>query len=77
MAIILDEPSLIDNFLYYGLFLGAIFQIVCIAAVIFIPQSENEEELPEETSAEMKSPGSTSRPTSSGKKQKIEKKKKR
>ena len=43
MAITLDEPSMLDNVLYYGLFLGAIFQIVCIAAVVFIPHSENEE----------------------------------
>jgi len=43
MAIILEEPTLFENVLYYGLLLGAFFQIACIAAVIFIPQSENEE----------------------------------
>ena len=43
MAIILDEPTTLETFLHYGLFLGAIFQIACIFAVIFIPYSENEE----------------------------------
>lgn len=43
MAITLDEPTFVDNILYYGLFLGAIFQLACIAAVVFIPHSENEE----------------------------------
>lgn len=43
MAITLDETTLLDNFLYYGLFAGAIFQLVCIFAVVFVPQSENEE----------------------------------
>ena len=43
MAIALDEPTLLDNVLYYGLFVGAIFQLICIFAVVFIPQSENED----------------------------------
>lgn len=43
MAITIDEPGLLDNVLYYGLFFGAIFQLGCIFAVIFIPQSENDE----------------------------------
>ncbi|XP_076344164.1 protein anon-73B1 [Tachypleus tridentatus] len=32
--------DLIDEILRYGLFLGAIFQIVCIAAVVFIPAKD-------------------------------------
>lgn len=34
--------SFLDTVLHYGLFLGAIFQLVCIFAVIFVPQSEEE-----------------------------------
>ena len=29
--------SLVDEFLKYGLFLGAIFQLVCIFAIFFVP----------------------------------------
>ena len=43
MAIALDEPTLLDNILYYGLFVGALFQLICIFSVVFIPQSENED----------------------------------
>jgi hypothetical protein len=31
------EPGLLDEVIKYGLYLGAIFQLVCIAAVIFVP----------------------------------------
>ncbi|XP_023652374.1 protein MANBAL [Paramormyrops kingsleyae] len=39
------EPTFLENVLRYGLFLGAIFQLVCILAVI-IPSSKvhNQEE---------------------------------
>ena len=43
MAIEIDEPNFLENFLHYGLLLGAAFQLVCIFAVIFIPKSENEQ----------------------------------
>ena len=43
MAITLDEPSVLETFLHYGLFLGAMFQIACMFAVVFIPYSENED----------------------------------
>ncbi|KAL3254619.1 hypothetical protein MRX96_054147 [Rhipicephalus microplus] len=32
--------ELVDELLRYGLFLGAIFQLVCIAAVVFVPPKE-------------------------------------
>jgi len=35
--------SLFDNVLRISLFIGAIFQIICIFAVIFIPSSPDEE----------------------------------
>ncbi|XP_047735786.1 protein MANBAL-like [Hyalella azteca] len=44
MAIVdpsLTETTLMDEVLKYGLFLGAIFQMMCIAAVVFVP-SKNE-----------------------------------
>lgn len=43
MAIEIEEPTLFENILHYGLFVGAIFQIICILAVIFIPKSESEQ----------------------------------
>ncbi|KAL8589393.1 hypothetical protein ACOMHN_021545 [Nucella lapillus] len=44
MAITVDEPSLVDTILFYGLFLGAIFQIICVMSVVFVPKSSEEEE---------------------------------
>lgn len=43
MAIEIDEPTFLENFLHYGLLLGAAFQLVCIFAIIFIPKSESEQ----------------------------------
>uniref|UniRef100_A0A8W8LVD8 Protein MANBAL n=1 Tax=Magallana gigas TaxID=29159 RepID=A0A8W8LVD8_MAGGI len=48
MAIEIEEPTLFENILHYGLFVGAIFQIICILAVIFIPKSESEQDSEEE-----------------------------
>jgi len=36
----------VEEILRYGLFLGAIFQIICIAAAVWIPSKEIEEEIP-------------------------------
>ncbi|KAL3852455.1 hypothetical protein ACJMK2_016089 [Sinanodonta woodiana] len=44
MALTVDEPNFLDNVLHYGLFLGALFQLVCIFAVIVLPKSDYEEE---------------------------------
>lgn len=43
MAIEIDEPTFVETVLHYGLLLGAVFQLVCIFAVIFIPQSQNDQ----------------------------------
>lgn len=32
--------DMVDDLLRYGLFIGAIFQMICIAAVIFIPPKD-------------------------------------
>lgn len=37
------DGSLLDSFLYYGLFLGGMFQLMCILAIVFIPPSSSEE----------------------------------
>ena len=42
MAIAVDEPTFVDNILFYGLFLGAIFQLICIVSVVFVPKSAEE-----------------------------------
>ncbi|XP_023220536.1 protein MANBAL-like [Centruroides sculpturatus] len=33
--------DVVDELLRYGLFFGAIFQLICIAAVVFIPPKED------------------------------------
>lgn len=38
------EPTLLESILRYGLFLGAIFQLICILAVIF-PTSKGHEQV--------------------------------
>ncbi|KAA0712589.1 Protein MANBAL [Triplophysa tibetana] len=38
------EPTLLESLLRYGLFLGAIFQLVCILAII-IPTSKSHEQV--------------------------------
>ncbi|XP_075384897.1 protein MANBAL isoform X2 [Tenrec ecaudatus] len=72
------EPTFLENLLRYGLFLGAIFQLICVLAIIVpIPKAcETEAEPPEPRSAE-----ATRKPkaaaTSSSKRPKKETKKKR
>lgn len=38
------EPTFLESILRYGLFLGAIFQLICILAVIF-PTSKGHEQV--------------------------------
>ncbi len=38
------EPTFLESMLRYGLFLGAIFQLICILAVIF-PTSKGHEQV--------------------------------
>ncbi|XP_063861602.1 protein anon-73B1-like isoform X1 [Scylla paramamosain] len=37
----LAETDIFDEVLKYGLFLGAIFQLVCIGAVMFVPSRDD------------------------------------
>ena len=39
----LFEQTWFDYALHYGLLIGAIFQLVCIAAIVFIPAKPDEE----------------------------------
>jgi len=39
MAIVLDEPSGFEVVINYALYGGALFQLICIFAVIFFPTS--------------------------------------
>ena len=45
----LFQQTWFDHFLHYGLFLGAIFQLICIAAIVVIPPKSDEEESSGET----------------------------
>ena len=38
----IPKDGLFDMLLHYGLLLGALFQLVCIFAVVFVPTSEEE-----------------------------------
>ncbi|XP_076029605.1 protein MANBAL [Oratosquilla oratoria] len=40
----LTETDMFDEVLKYGLFLGAIFQLVCIGAVIFVPSRDDKKD---------------------------------
>ncbi|XP_040291406.1 protein MANBAL [Bufo gargarizans] len=74
----IPEPTLLETLLRYGLFCGAIFQLICILAIIF-PGSKSQE-MDSETS-EAKIPEVLRKPKTApvtvGKKQKKETKKKR
>ncbi|XP_069740204.1 protein MANBAL isoform X1 [Narcine bancroftii] len=71
------EPTLFDNVLRYGLFLAAIFQIVCILSILLPSKSsEPEWEQPELKPADVTKKQKPATP-SSGKKAKKESKKKR
>lgn len=45
----IPEPTLLESILRYGLFLGAIFQLICILAVIFPLSKGHEQEEAEPT----------------------------
>ncbi|XP_073539945.1 protein MANBAL [Phyllobates terribilis] len=74
----IPEPTFLETLLRYGLFCGAIFQLICILAIIF-PGSKSQEmdnETPEAKIIEVvKKPKTV--PVTAGKKQKKETKKKR
>ncbi|XP_008319364.1 protein MANBAL [Cynoglossus semilaevis] len=54
------EPTLLESILRYGLFLGAIFQLICILAIFIpTPQSHEQEETEitdSKTTEQMKKP---------------------
>ncbi|XP_067856478.1 protein MANBAL [Heptranchias perlo] len=73
------EPTFFDNILCYGLFLGAIFQIICILSILLPPPSKSSEPEWEQTESKPSDVTKKQKPTtpSSGKKAKKESKKKR
>ncbi|XP_053107158.1 protein MANBAL [Hemicordylus capensis] len=74
----IPEPTFMENILHYGLFFGAIFQLICVLAIILpIPKSyKTDTESSEMKSSEMmKKPRNVA--TSVSKKPKKETKKKR
>ncbi|CAI9597369.1 unnamed protein product [Staurois parvus] len=74
----IPEPSFLETLLRYGLFCGAIFQLICILAIIF-PGSKSQDTEPD--TSEVKSTDVVRKPkmatVTTGKKQKKETKKKR
>ena len=44
MGVVIEEPTLMDRFLECGLFVGAIFQLICIFAVIILPTSNPDQQ---------------------------------
>ncbi|XP_036389808.1 protein MANBAL [Megalops cyprinoides] len=43
------EPTLLESLLRYGLFLGAVFQLICILAVIIPSSKTHHEQEPEQS----------------------------
>jgi len=73
------EETTFDLFLRYGLFFGAVFQLVCIGAAIFGPdisESHLKEDNSEDSGSEQGSPINAHRPSSHSRR-KMEKKKRR
>ncbi|XP_028904493.1 protein MANBAL [Ornithorhynchus anatinus] len=72
------EPTFLEHVLRYGLFLGAVFQLVCILAIVFPAAKPHQ---PEPEPPEARGPESARKPKTSGpplgKKLKKETKKKR
>ncbi|KAF7208174.1 protein MANBAL [Nothobranchius furzeri] len=50
------EPTLLESILRYGLFLGAIFQLICILAIIFPTSKSHEQEETESTDGKTTEP---------------------
>ncbi|XP_059562072.1 protein MANBAL isoform X1 [Myotis daubentonii] len=71
------EPTFLENLLRYGLFLGAIFQLICVLAIIIpVPKSHEAEAEPSEPrSGEVRKPKAAA--PSANKRPKKEAKKKR
>ncbi len=42
----LFQQSLFDHVLHYALLVGAIFQLICIAAIVVLPSKEDDNESP-------------------------------
>ncbi|OWF42505.1 Protein MANBAL [Mizuhopecten yessoensis] len=79
MAIEIEEPTLFENVLHYGLLLGAVFQLICVFAIIFIPKSELDKDSEEDLKAQHvgQSSGQNQQHGNNTKKNKKEKKKNR
>lgn len=45
MGVVIEEPTLMDRFLECGLFVGAIFQLICILAVVILPASNSDQQV--------------------------------
>jgi len=75
------QDDLMDTLLRYGLFLGAIFQLICIGAVVILPDYKsdylNESESEDEPGSDQGSPTHTSSGHRHPRSSKREKKKRR
>ncbi|XP_013885561.1 protein MANBAL [Austrofundulus limnaeus] len=73
------EPTLLESILKYGLFLGAIFQLICILAIIFPTSKNHDQEEKETTDSKTAEPMKKSKAAApqNRQKQKKESKKKR
>ncbi|XP_069508474.1 protein MANBAL [Ambystoma mexicanum] len=74
----IPEPTFLENLLHYGLFIGAIFQLVCILAIIY-PTKMSQQMDADHSEVKCSEPAKKQKPvtTQVGKKLKKEPKKKR
>ncbi|XP_077191568.1 protein MANBAL [Paroedura picta] len=74
----IPEPTLMENILHYGLFFGAIFQLICVLAIILpIPKSHKTDTEGFESKSSEVVKKNKAAATSASKKPKKETKKKR
>jgi len=71
IAALIPKEAWYEQMIRYGLYIGAVFQLVCILAVILLPASEQEKEVEDGEKSRASSPVSQS-----GRKQKKKTKKK-
>jgi len=51
IAALIPKETLYEQIIRYGLYIGAVFQLLCILAVILLPSTEEKEEIEDDRSS--------------------------